>query len=134
MEQDPTKPCYCREVESLAPTTIRALSRFVVAGGTLFFLNCVPAKSAGMAEQDEAGTVAELVGQMQKNYPQRAALVKVDVSSLLTWFTDLQRRFNLAPDVLLSEPKDFLSQVHYRQAEREIFFLHELQRRSNAYI
>ncbi len=110
------------EVESLAPTTIRALSRFVVAGGTLFFLNCVPAKSAGMAEQDEAGTVAELVGQMQKNYPQRAALVKVDVSSLLTWFTDLQRRFNLAPDVLLSEPKDFLSQVHYRQAEREIFF------------
>jgi hypothetical protein len=82
----------------------------------------VPTKSAGMAEQHEAGTVAELVSEMQEKYPQRAVLVKVDVASLLTWFRELQRRFSLSPDVLLSEPKDFLSQVHYRQAEREIFF------------
>jgi hypothetical protein len=121
-QQRSYKAILLPEVERLAPNTAKALTRFVAAGGTLLFLNRVPTKSAGMAEQHEAGTVAELVSEMQEKYPQRAVLVKVDVASLLTWFRELQRRFSLSPDVLLSEPKDFLSQVHYRQAEREIFF------------
>ena len=110
------------EVESLAPNAAKALTRFVAAGGTLLFLNRVPTKSAGMAELHEADTVAALVSEMQKKYPQRAVLIQVDVASFLTWYRELQRRFSLSPDVLLSEPKDFLSQVHYRRSEREIFF------------
>jgi len=110
------------DVESLAPHTAKALARFVASGGTLFFLNRVPTKSTGMAQQHESDAVAAQVSEMQKKYPQRALLVQVDAASLLTWYRDLQRRFNLSPDVVLSEPKDFLSQVHYSQAEREIFF------------
>ena len=121
-QQRPYKALFLPEVERLAPNTAKALTRFVAAGGTLFFLNKVPTQSAGMAEQHETDTVATLMGELQKKYPQRAVLVQVDVASLLTWYRELQRRFSLSPDVLLREPKDFLSQVHYRQAGREIFF------------
>jgi len=110
------------EVEYLAPKTAEAITRFVAAGGTLFFLNRVPTKCAGMAEQHEADTIAAMMSEIQKKYPQRAVLLQVDAVSLLTWYRDLQHRFSVSPDVLLSEPKDFLSQVHYGQAQREIFF------------
>jgi len=121
-QQRSYKALLLPEVERLAPNTAKALTRFVVGGGTLFFLNRVPTQSAGMAEQHEADTVAALVSELQKKYPQRAVLVQVDMASLLTWYRELQRRFSVSPDVLLSEPKDFLGQVHYRQAGREIFF------------
>ena len=121
-QQRSYKALLLPEVERLAPNTAKALTRFVAAGGTLFFLNRVPTQSAGMAEQHEADTVAARMSDLQKKYPQRAVLVQVDVASLVTWYRELQRRFSVSPDVLLSEPKDFLSQVHYRQAGREIFF------------
>jgi len=121
-QQRAYKAILLPEVERLSPNTARALTRFVADGGIVFFLNRVPSRSEGMAEEHEAETVAALVSEMQTKYPQRAVLIPVDVASLVTWFRELRRRFNLSPDVLLSEPKDFLSQVHYRQAEREIFF------------
>ena len=121
-EQRSYKAILLPEVERLAPKTAKALKRFVAGGGTVLFLNQVPIKSAGMAEEHEADTVAALVKEMQAKYPQRAVLIEVNEASLLTWYRDIQRRFNLSPEVLLSEPRDFLSQVHYRQAAREIFF------------
>jgi len=74
------------EVERIAPNTAKALTCFVAAGGTVFFLNRVPTKSRGMAELHEADTVAALVSEMQEKYPQRAVLVQVDAASLLTWY------------------------------------------------
>jgi hypothetical protein len=110
------------DVERIAPATAKALTRFVAAGGTVLFLNRVPTMRPDMEELHGADTIAALMRTMQRRYPQRAALVQVDGPSLLTWFREAQRRFRLTPDVLLSEPKDFLSQVHYRQADRDIFF------------
>jgi hypothetical protein len=111
------------EVERIAPDTAKALMRFVAAGGTVLFLNRLPAMGEGMAELADADAVTQMIGAMQQKYPARAALVQVDVPALVTWYAGLQRRFKLAPDVQLSEPAAFVSQVHYRQGEREIFFI-----------
>ncbi len=121
-QQRSYKALLLPDVERLAPKTAEALTRFVASGGTVLFLNRVPTMSEGMAELDEADVVAATISAMQAKYPQRAVLTQVDAASLLTWFREMQRRFSLTPDVLLSDPRDFVSQVHYRQAEREIFF------------
>jgi hypothetical protein len=83
------------DVERISPDTARALMRFVAAGGTVLFLNKLPAMGEGMAELGGADAVVQVVQAMQQKYPERAALVHVTS----------------------------LSQVHYRQGEREIFFI-----------
>jgi hypothetical protein len=121
-QQRSYKAILLPDVERISPNTAKALARFVAAGGSLFFLNQIPSKAAGMANQQDANTVASLMSELQTKYPQRAVLTHVDGASLLGWFTELQHRFSLAPDVALSDPKDFVSQVHYTQPGRDIFF------------
>ena len=110
------------EVGRISPSTARALLSFVAAGGTVLFLNLLPTMGEGVAEQGKAEMIEDLITEIRTKYPERAALVPVDVPALLTWYTGLQSRFKLAPDVVIDAPKTPLSQVHYSQPEREIYF------------
>jgi hypothetical protein len=121
-QQRSYKAILLPDVERISLSSAKALTHFVAAGGKVFFLNRVPSETAGLADQKESGTVASLMTALQTKYPQRAALTHVDASSLLAWFHELQQRFSLAPDVTLSDPKAFVSQVHYTQPNRDLFF------------
>lgn len=121
-QQRSYKAILLPDVERIGLSTAKALTHFVAAGGMVLFLNQIPTKTAGLADQKESDTVSSLMSQLLKKYPQRAILTHVDASSLLGWFQEIQKRFSLSPDVLLSDPKDFVSQVHYAQPGRDLFF------------
>jgi hypothetical protein len=121
-EQRSYKAILLPDVERLHPNTANVLSRFVAAGGTVILLNKIPSQTPGMADQKQASTVASLMSELPTKFPQRAVLTHVDSSSLLPWFRDIQQRLHLTPDVSISDPKDFVSQVHYLQPHRDIFF------------
>lgn len=121
-EQRSYKTLILPEVDRIDSRTASKLVRFVASGGTLLFLNHVPSQSAGMAGEHGTNSVATLMHEAQVRYPRRAALVNVDTASLTTWFAEIQQRFDMSPDVSLDKPKDYISQIHYAQGQREIFF------------
>ena len=59
---------------------------------------------------------------MQDKYPRRAAVLPIDESNMVNWYRDLQKQYLLTPDVVISQPADFVSQVHYRDGKRDIYF------------
>ncbi len=110
------------EVESLHLRTIEVLSEFVRSGGTMLLLGTVPKQAPGLQEAAQADTVVIAMEQLRQQHGDRVALVKVDESRLVTWYRDLQQQFGLTPDVAISAPADFVSQVHYADETRDLYF------------
>jgi hypothetical protein len=110
-------------VESLQPETVERLQSFVETGGTILFLDKIPHLADGLARQAEnAARVQSAIVEMRQHHPDRTPLLSVNELDMAGWYQDLQRRFSLTPDVLISQPTDFISQIHYRSAEQDFFF------------
>jgi hypothetical protein len=111
------------EVESLLPATARQLQKFVAAGGTILFLEKTPNQSAGFEHHSEESVeVMMLIAAMRAEHPDRTPVVPVNEKDLVTWYRDLQHRYALTPDVVISHPTDYISQMRYRNGEQDIFF------------
>lgn len=110
-------------VESIQPVTAERLQAFVESGGTVIFIDTTPHLAAGLADQvTNSKTVLDHISAMRKRHPLRTPLVSVNESEMVRWYRELQDRFELTPDVVISAPTDFISQIHYRSGSRDIFF------------
>jgi hypothetical protein len=112
------------EVESLQPQTALALERFVRTGGRILFIGKVPFRSPGFynhAEYDRQ--VANTMNIITQKYPDKAAWVPAPQENILGWFTSLQSRFKLDEYVSFDKPVTFVSQVHYKYGDADIFFI-----------
>jgi hypothetical protein len=111
------------EVESMHPSTAEKLHDFVDSGGTVVFLGKTPNQAAGLVEQVRDSTeIVRIVSKMRADHPDRTPLESVNESDMVGWYGGLQSRYDLAPDVKISHPTDYVSQIHYRSGDREIFF------------
>ena len=111
------------EVESMHPATAKQLHAFVASGGTVVFFGKTPHLGAGLEKQaQDADEIVRLISTMRAQYPARTPLVQVREHDMVGWYRDLQTRYLLQPDVKISEPTDYISQIHYRNGEQDIFF------------
>ena len=111
------------EVESMHPATARILAEFVEGGGTLLFIGKVTHRAPGlMANASDSRSVEDLMKSIREKYPHRTPLVSIREENMVDWYRDLQKQYALAPDVIISEPTDFVSQLHYRSGDTDIFF------------
>ncbi|MDE1177460.1 MAG: glycosyl hydrolase [Edaphobacter sp.] len=110
-------------VESLHPATAEKLQTFVEGGGVLVFLDTVPHLSDGLMHQEaDSRTVEDLFTAMRSKFPERTPQLSVREEDMVGWFREVQQSFSLKPDVSISEPKDYVSQLHYRNGDQSIFF------------
>lgn len=117
------KAILLAKVETLRLETAQKLLGFVGSGGTVVFLDAIPRQSAGLEHHvDESAQVSEVISTMRKRYPIRTPLEPVRETDMVGWYRALQQRHGLEPDVYISTPTDYLSQIHYRNAEQDIFF------------
>ena len=111
------------EVESLRLATAKQLDAFVTSGGTVLFLEKTPHRAPGLEQQvRDSAEIISLISTMRKNHPNRAPLEPVNENDMVSWYMALQKRYALEPSVTISHPTDFISQIHYRNGEQDIFF------------
>lgn len=111
------------EVESIHPTTANILMSFVGAGGTLLFIGKVPHRASGLiANTSQSRVVKNLIQSTREKYPHRTPVVIISEENMVDWYRELQRRYELGPDVVISKPVDFISQLHYVSGDKDIFF------------
>jgi hypothetical protein len=111
------------EVEAIHPATVKQLHHFVAVGGTVVFLGKTPNHATGLEQQArDTAEILNLISKMRKDHPDRAPLESVNETNLAGWYGELQRRYGLEPDVAISHPTDFISQIHYRNDRQDIFF------------
>ena len=116
------KAILLAEVESLQPRTEEKLGEFVRSGGAVLLLGKVPNQEPGLAAASAGKTISAGMEELQRQHHDRIAVVQVDEGQLVRWFGDLQQQYGLTPDVRLSAPRDFISQVHYADGERDAYF------------
>lgn len=110
-------------IQSICSTTAKRLQSFVESGGTVIFIDVTPNKSPGLINHKKnSDTVFEIISALRKAHPDKTPQVSVDESDMVNWYRDLQSRYSLEPDVSISEARDFISQIHYRNADRDIYF------------
>jgi hypothetical protein len=109
--------------ESIRPLTAEQLQSFVQSGGTVVFIGSTPHLSPGLADQNRnSGAVLKIITTLRETYPDRTPLVHINENDMVSWYRDLQTRYALQPDVSISVPIDFISQIHYRSGDQDIFF------------
>ena len=127
---------------SMEPAVAQAIERHAKGGGTVLFVGRAPERAPGLHDagtgdaavrQAVAGALAEKGRVAVVEAPvrsvmnptgdeTRAGLSETDRRTLLTWVLETAPRFALVPDVRISAPHTAVSQVHYRNEEREIYF------------
>jgi hypothetical protein len=117
------KAIFLTDVESIDPRTATVLETFVNAGGTLVFLGKAPSRAPGfVGNTAESKSVHEVITSLRSRYPRRTPLVTVRERDLVNWYREVQKEYALAPDVMISEPTDFVSQLHYVSGNRDLYF------------
>lgn len=112
------------EVETISPETLEAIGRYAATGGKVFFIGSKPSKAPGMAGLNGGDAkVQSLTETLLQQYPDNIHLVEApEKGHLLEWYRSLQEKYSLTPDVKIAEPKQFVSQNHYKAGKLDIFF------------
>jgi hypothetical protein len=117
------KAIFLPEVGSIQPRTAELLKRFVESGGTLLCIGKVPYQAAGLVDNaPKSRLVHDIFQSLRKRFPLRAPILPIDEKDMVNWYREVQKTHALAPDVLISKPTDFISQLHYVSGSRDIFF------------
>lgn len=111
------------EVESMHPATVKQLHALAASGGTIIFLGKTPHQAAGLVNHaEESADVLAQITAIRTTYPEQTPLLNIDEDDMVNWYRAVQQRYALHPDVVISKPTDFISQIHYRRGEQDIFF------------
>lgn len=111
------------QVESLRLETAKQLLSFVRSGGTVLFLGSIPHQSDGLEHYaEDSAKVRDVITTMRTRYKHRAPLELVRQTDMVGWYRTLQERYSLKPDVYISTPTDYISQIHYRNKGQDIYF------------
>jgi hypothetical protein len=111
------------EVESLHPSTARIIKKFAAAGGKVVFVGKAPHLSDGLVDHARESKVVDgIIQSILKEHPRTTGIVPVNEKDLVNWYRDLQKQFSLDPAVRISNPTDFISQLHYKDGNKDFFF------------
>ncbi len=111
------------EVESIRPTTSSLLATFAASGGKVLFIGKAPHRSVGLTDHAaESKAVANGISRILKKYPRTAAVISIDEQNMVGWYRDVQQKYALDPKIKIDKPTDFISQLHYADGDRDLFF------------
>jgi hypothetical protein len=111
------------EVETMMPETAKAIKQFADAGGKVIFIAKTPQFSSGKEGYGKKSKViAEATASILKNHPKTTGVVAAPDKDLLNWYKDIQQKFSLTPFVSISNPVYHISQLHYKNNDRDIFY------------
>ncbi|MDR1224431.1 MAG: glycoside hydrolase family 2 [Tannerella sp.] len=112
------------EVETLMPTTAKALSDFVRKGGKLIFVSKEPHKSPGLKNHSKNDRqVASTVAAMKKAYPSRIYTIAPPKKDIIAWFAGVQQQCGIAPYMKIDRPNPSVSQIRQQSGGKDIFFI-----------
>jgi hypothetical protein len=111
------------EVETMMPETAKALKQFADAGGKVIFIAKTPQFSSGKEGYGKKSKViSEATASILKNHPKTTGVVAAPDKDLLNWYKEIQQKFSLTPFVSISDPVYHISQLHYKNNDRDIFY------------
>ncbi|HVX50197.1 MAG TPA: glycosyl hydrolase [Chitinophagaceae bacterium] len=111
------------EVETISPETAEALKRFADAGGKIIFIAKTPHLSSGMVDYRQKSAVIESISKaILANHPKTTGIVPAPGKDLITWFKAIQHQYGLAPYITVTNPVIHVSQLHYKDGDRDIFY------------
>jgi len=117
------KAIFLPDVESIHPATAKLLKTFVESGGTLLCIGKVPDRACGLIDNaPESRIVHDVIQSLRSSYPLRIPILTMNEGDMVNWYREVQKKYALEPDVLISKPTDYISQLHYVSGSQDIFF------------
>lgn len=111
------------EVETLMPETAEAIKRFADAGGKVIFIAKTPHLSSGMVDyKAKSAAIAAISKGILANHPKTAGIVPAPTTDLITWYKKIQQQFQLTPYVAISHTVNHVSQLYYKNGDRDVFY------------
>jgi hypothetical protein len=111
------------EVETVMPATANAIKQFADAGGKIIFIAKTPHLSSGLVGYKEKSNEIEAISKLiLANHPKTTAVVAAPGKDLISWFSNIQQRFNLTPYIAINNPVIHVSQLYYKNGGRDIFY------------
>ena len=113
------------EVDSIEPDSARALAKYAESGGKIIFIDRAPYQAPGLQNKTRNDrqvnqSVQRLLNQFSENtgiYPAPGD------EKLIDWYRRIQSGYDLSPDIMFDESSAYVSQLHYRSGEKDIYFL-----------
>jgi hypothetical protein len=111
------------EAETLHVDTAKAIKRYADAGGQIIYIGKSPSKSPGFynhatLDKQVDDTIKSIKSKNVTLYP-----APTPDDTMLNWYKGLQSKFNLEPYVRIDRPHKMVSQVYYRSAKTDSFFI-----------
>lgn len=112
------------EMESIAPGTPELLRKFAAAGGQVIFIGKEPVKTFGKQKAEAANQkVQSDIQSLKKDFPGKVNFFPAPEEKIMDWYAQLQSKFKVTPFVKFDKPVSYVSQVHYKTGEADIFFI-----------
>lgn len=114
---------FLPDVESIHPVTVKLLETFVKSGGMLLCIGRVPSRACGLIDNaPESHIVHDTIQSLRSSYPLQTPILTINEQDMVNWYRDVQKKYALEPDVTISTPTDYISQLHYVSGRQDIFF------------
>ncbi|MBK7625786.1 MAG: glycoside hydrolase family 2 [Bacteroidales bacterium] len=102
------------QVDSLNSATADKLLNFIAEGGRIFCIETIPFKSLGYKNYPEEDQKVKSLVQKMKSFPDRFIFLKKPEKNFISWFTEVQKNYNLKPNVLIEKPDPYVYQNCYK--------------------
>jgi hypothetical protein len=111
------------EVETMMPETAKAIKQFADAGGKVIFISKTPKYSSGREGYNKKSkAIVDATNSILKNHPKTSGIVDAPATDLVAWYKNIQQQFSLSPYVKISDPVYHVSQLHYKDVDKDIFY------------
>lgn len=108
------------KAETMLSKTAAMLSKFKSSGGKLIFIEAFPKGLPGKAELSEKQPLIE--EELENIKPDAKDIIDSPKKDFVSWFSKIQEGYNLKPYVQIDNPNKFVSQIYYKNNDKDIFF------------
>lgn len=102
------------QVDSLNPETAAKLLRFIEEGGRIFCIEAIPSKSLGYKNYPEEDRKVKSLVEKMKTFKDRFIFLKKPEKDFISWFTRVQKNYNLKPNIVIEKPDPYVFQNRYK--------------------
>ncbi len=112
------------EADSIETETADALLKFAQNGGKIIFIKQAPSRSPGWIDaQKNDASVRKTMAEILEKHADCCRVAAAPAEDLIQWFAEIQKSFNLKPDVRFAAACVDISQIYLRDGQRDIFFI-----------
>lgn len=125
------KSLILADVESLSPEAALKIEEFALAGGKLVFVGNLPRRSLSYIDSEKNDKIVSLAIDFASGAEHAVQLASPDRSGdFMAWTRGLMEEIELAPQVVISDPKSQLYFMKQTRGEQEIYFFVNSDRES----